>query len=46
MNSHYLFLTIHGHDPKITMENIQKILQNSFPDCEVSVSNDEFEDVR
>ena len=44
MNSHYLYLTIHGHGVKL--EKIHECLRTEFPDWDIVLSTEEFEDVR
>jgi hypothetical protein len=45
MNSHYLFLTIHGHGPNIK-ERVAEALRTELPECMTVVSDKEFEKVR
>lgn len=44
MNSHYLFLTIHGHG--VNMEDIEKTLRKEYPSWDITISDEEFENVR
>jgi len=44
MNSHYLFLTIHGHG--VDVKTIEKELQEKHPEWDITVSEKEFEQVR
>ena len=45
MNSYYYFLTIHN-SMGIGPEEIQEVLSKNFPSAAISVSDEEFENVR
>lgn len=45
MNSYYYFITIHT-PIEITTEDVLKALVTKFPDTKITVSDEEFEDVR
>jgi len=44
MNSHYLFLTIHGFG--VDPEKILECLRTEFPEWDISLSDEEFQKVR
>ena len=44
MNSHYLFLTIHGHG--VIIKNLEKTLKDKYPYWGIKISDKEFENVR
>ena len=44
MNSYYLFLTIHGFG--VDIEKIHEVLRTEFPEWMITLSDEEFKNVR
>jgi len=45
MNSHYYFVTIHGHYT-IAPQEVEEAIKKQFPSADIKVSDKDFENVR